>query len=1485
MAQAKAQSRNRTRRARSADQASAYMEEKLTEALRAGKAPKLDSRKMEVRLPLGPRKNVVLVKADGTVTDEGKHVYREMGVPAPSIYPYEQGLINGKWVNNFAGAASTKTLVVGRGGKPTAKGENYFKYNRDEYETSFPVRIARVPRKHEWRLDPTPLQNRTEYQTRHIDQDHFGEPILALTVGKLGKSHRNTPYHNFGLHMVPEERREAHTREAAQRWAETSQKIMAYDPISRETKEWYVILLDSPHWYVYDPERPITINRIRENIYDRSNPSTDDILQRPLRQFFVVPDGCFRPWDLHPRSFVDDNQCAVSMLHSSFIIQKMEGPRNKRRRVYVEGMEEENIKTELDKIFIDLGYQEGEYPFENTWHTDGVTSSMVIEFCKRFDINCKCIDAKQRLIGFHTARKDRQPNVNFFVRDDHCFWYGSDNKGTAANKAPSAANAFSQKYKPQAQCHDTDTDSDEGGIVETSIDTSSFKQKEIRAFFASDTTPPMTKWKCYHSDLLQIAKENPKAPFKSFRENALPKRSQKDKEKQNIYFYTYSCAWADADLRKLLKEVTDVFEYFSIKPCYGPNPDKITAIVVKAKQCPTIFIKEVPHNWKIYQDMYSECAKSLGLDPEVKMLYKGEGKAKVCERMRVEIMKHYSRKPLTESERNEIKNKCGGFCANCQAELEDEKWEADHIIPLWQDGEDTIKNQEPLCLPCHDEKSENERLYQGAKKTIESTFSRNVLERFVAAPKPQQLVFGNGKEFSIEIDQVGARSNALTTAAALPIFDILDEIKDFDQIHAEVDPNGVTKNANELWEELYFEADFWYIDAGEPLDNPLAALPYMGPNWYWRQNANAIFLYGFSKSGRINLESFKFGLKAKRYTTGNRLDTYYEKIKTIVTTTMAKHEYFNPLEPIPRRPFTEKEIVNEYKGLILAMQGSWTSQQSYSWSVCNIKYDEDAPAAVHMWRPNADGTKRLMMRKELLGNKTMFPIGRIALDLEHLRMFDMLQVIMQLPVRPAIYGCINDCFMLDHITEEDAQKCCQQLTYSDGAPVFKVKDTAGMAPLCKWRYKYNYPKFSPWRAPEEDFPSDLMSKEAYWLLNGSSRINLTLEEPEGLGIFPDGSYDEAFQIEVADKVVENEGALIIGCGGVGKSKVIELMTKKFEEKGFKDQPSTKYPNGRSRVIREALTHVATANLGEDAITVVRSLHQDAKRKKSVFIIDEASMLSLSMWSLIAQLKFTGNVIVILGDFEGQFGPICEGIQEGLPDSTFMKDLVNGLMVTMKKYRRGDDYKHFKFTTSIYPTKTNLENALMAARNKYPLKGVLCMGTSLVVSNRRRVKINQDENDWHAHFKEHVLVKVGNLVNMRDANQPQDMKIWEGIVLMARVSGTCSIKQPSCEAFTLQNGRRYKVISITTADSHEIEPKFKMACINDKDEEVSATFMMSEQDLAKTMRLTHAFTYYSSQARTIRGVIRLCDTDHRNFTLRHLIVGLGRAPRGDVVQVE
>ena len=122
----------------------------------------------------------------------------------------------------------------------------------------------------------------------------------------------------------------------------------------------------------------------------------------------------------------------------------------------------------------------------------------------------------------------------------------------------------------------------------------------------------------------------------------------------------------------------------------------------------------------------------------------------------------------------------------------------------------------------------------------------------------------------------------------------------------------------------------------------------MGPTWYWRANAEAILRHGNSKVGKITRHAFKYGLTASEVM-DVRLDTYYARIESIVRTVMSEQRCTTE-----ERAYTEDEIVDEYKNLILAMQGSWTSQHTYSWSVCNARYEEDAPAAVHMWRPNAD---------------------------------------------------------------------------------------------------------------------------------------------------------------------------------------------------------------------------------------------------------------------------------------------------------------------------------------------------------------------------------------------------------------------------------------------------------------------------------------------------------------------------------------------------
>ena len=119
-----------------------------------------------------------------------------------------------------------------------------------------------------------------------------------------------------------------------------------------------------------------------------------------------------------------------------------------------------------------------------------------------------------------------------------------------------------------------------------------------------------------------------------------------------------------------------------------------------------------------------------------------------------------------------------------------------------------------------------------------------------------------------------------------------------------------------------------------------------------------------------------------------------------------------------------------------------------------------------------------------------------------------------------------------------------------------------------------------------------------------------------------------------------------------------------------------------------------------------------------------------------------------------------------------------------------------------------------------------------------------------------------------------MKVWEGIVLMAR----CGSKEKH-----LKNGVRYKIVAVT--DEGEEGHYFELRRVKDQGELVGESFLMSKEELGSKMRLTHAVTYFSTQARTIVGALRLAQTSSRLFTLRHLIVGLGRAPIGAHVQVE
>ena len=94
------------RTATSADQALTRAQErknsKIDAAITAGRVAQLQ-KSMNVTLKLTSGGSMRLVSADGTVSPEGRHYYSKLGVEPPSIFPYEQGLVNGKWIKPFVG--------------------------------------------------------------------------------------------------------------------------------------------------------------------------------------------------------------------------------------------------------------------------------------------------------------------------------------------------------------------------------------------------------------------------------------------------------------------------------------------------------------------------------------------------------------------------------------------------------------------------------------------------------------------------------------------------------------------------------------------------------------------------------------------------------------------------------------------------------------------------------------------------------------------------------------------------------------------------------------------------------------------------------------------------------------------------------------------------------------------------------------------------------------------------------------------------------------------------------------------------------------------------------------------------------------------------------------------------------------------------------------------------------------------------------------
>ena len=241
---------------------------------------------------------------------------------------------------------------------------------------------------------------------------------------------------------------------------------------------------------------------------------------------------------------------------------------------------------------------------------------------------------------------------------------------------------------------------------------------------------------------------------------------------------------------------------------------------------------------------------------------------------------------------------------------------------------------------------------------------------------------------------------------------------------------------------------------------------------------------------------------------------------------------------------------------------------------------------------------------------------------------------------------------------------------------------------------------------------------------------------------------------MADLMVENRGAYVSGRGGTGKSWLLKLFEPKCESLGY----SVHYT---------AFTHVASVSL--EGNTILYELHRYAQAKRFVVIIDECSMVPLCMWAALANLAFTGNVVIPAGDVDGQFLPIQDQhrmhLRKDLDKSHFMHDLCNGFHIALSKFRRRDgdkpgDHGHLQFVSQIHPEhNVSFETARNWARIQYEARGSTFMGTTLCITHRCRLRVNGEINTALARSDSVLVPAVYGDKN--DANQTQDMKVWGG----------------------------------------------------------------------------------------------------------------------------
>jgi hypothetical protein len=136
------------------------------------------------------------------------------------------------------------------------------------------------------------------------------------------------------------------------------------------------------------------------------------------------------------------------------------------------------------------------------------------------------------------------------------------------------------------------------------------------------------------------------------------------------------------------------------------------------------------------------------------------------------------------------------------------------------------------------------------------------------------------------------------------------------------------------------------------------------------------------------------------------------------------------------------------KTVILSMIGLYNATKQFSYKQTQGYYEIDAGAGVKTRRRMQDGSFVFTSYTELLGLFSMAPWGRIALDVEQMRIAQITDFVARFPTQLSIVGAhVDGVFDFSHDFEQQRilSEIEDTVRFPDGSPMFKVKNE----PVCK----------------------------------------------------------------------------------------------------------------------------------------------------------------------------------------------------------------------------------------------------------------------------------------------------------------------------------------------------------------------------------------------------------------------------------------------------